>query len=57
LILADACNQYFFGKFLHHGKIKENLMQSVKMIFLGKNVHHSPYFMGKKSEIAILRQH
>jgi hypothetical protein len=47
----------FFGKFLHHGKIKESLMQSVKMVFWGKNVHNSPYFMGKKSEITIFRQH
>jgi hypothetical protein len=27
------------------------------MIFWGKNVHNSPYFMGKKSEITIFRQH
>jgi hypothetical protein len=47
----------FWEIFLHHGKIKESLMQSVKMIFWGKNVHNSPYFMGKKSEITIFRQH
>jgi len=56
LILVDACNQQFLGKFASwENKRKSNA--SVKMIFLGKNVDNSPYFMGKKLEITIFRQH